>query len=156
MPGGDDCVLKGWDTRMGTSQTTFKSKRHSAGVCSIQSNPHKEHILATGSYDENIFIWDTRSMKSPLAEQNIGGGVWRIKWHPNDPLQVLTATMHNGFHAIKFNQDYSNTSEIRNYMDGEHGSLGYGADWNYHLKNKEGTHYKGTCSFYDHSFHIWC
>ncbi|KAJ3123636.1 Diphthine methyltransferase [Physocladia obscura] len=51
--GGDDCILKSWDIRSGTARETMKSRKHSAGVCSIQSNPHREYILATGRYPMN-------------------------------------------------------------------------------------------------------
>ena len=32
-----------------------------------------------------------------VLQVSTGGGGWRLKWHPRDPLQVLAACMHNGF-----------------------------------------------------------
>ena len=54
------------------------------------------------SYDESILIWDTRAMKIPLCTGNPGGGVWRIKWHPSTGNLMLTASMYEGFHILKF------------------------------------------------------
>ncbi|XP_035233391.1 diphthine methyltransferase-like [Stegodyphus dumicola] len=102
--GGDDCCLKCWDMRSLTSPI-FTSKRHSMGVTAISKSKRKQYLLATGSYDENVFLWDTRSMKSPLSEVCLNGGIWRLKWHPYESEFLLSASMHNGFHVLSTKND---------------------------------------------------
>ncbi|KAI9500589.1 WD40-repeat-containing domain protein [Coemansia spiralis] len=172
--GGDDARFKGWDMRMDPrgSMPMFNSKHHQAGVCSIHSNFHRQYMLATGSYDENVFIWDTRSMRRPLVEHNVGGGVWRLKWHPQKPTQLLVAAMYNGFHVLDVSID-GITSLARVPLpkpaDGaavpasinlqssfmKHKSIAYGADWCQTQNNGETDWLVGTCSFYDRIVYLW-
>ncbi|KAG0317618.1 Diphthine methyltransferase [Dissophora globulifera] len=152
--GADDCKLKGWDMRMDCSYATFVSKAHQMGVCSIQSNPHNDHILATGSYDENVLIWDTRSMRNPLSATETGGGVWRLKWHPASADILLAGCMHNGFHVLRYDSAWSSGTIVSSFM--EHTSLAYGVDWSYApTAAKSELPLVASCSFYDHKIHLW-
>ena len=92
----------------------------------------------------------------------VGGGVWRLKWHP-DPLRhldILAACMHDGFKVIrlhemkKFKPEDGNAGlDIVHRFD-DHNSLAYGVDWSYAAGDQHGT-LVASCSFYDHSLRIW-
>lgn len=97
------------------------------------------------SYDESLACWDTRNMIKPVSEIHLGGGVWRIKWHPYDQNKLITACMYNGFHIL------SNFEKLRvEYSYDAHESIAYGVDWAY---NKDKNIF-ATCSFYDHLMHV--
>jgi diphthamide biosynthesis protein 7 len=86
------------------------------GVTTIQFSPHNPHSVAVGrysevfflkstysigSYDEQVRIFDTRKMVNPLLSVSVGGGVWRVKHHPQSPSLLLTANMHNGHSVLE-------------------------------------------------------
>ncbi|OWY97310.1 hypothetical protein PHMEG_00032197 [Phytophthora megakarya] len=153
--GADDATLKGWDLRVGTMPTFKNARQYSMGVCSIQFHPHDDHLVAIGSYDEQVAVWDHRNMKQPLAVYNAGGGVWRLKWHPaeNRKEVLLAACMHNGFQVLELAGE-SNLRKAVSYD--RHDSLAYGVDWWLHptaLQAKAPV--IGSASFYDHVFHVW-
>ena len=145
--GGDDCKLRLWDIRAGASSVHI-SKRHLMGVTSIQSHPKREFIFASGSYDENVFVWDRRSMKQPLTEMCPGGGVWRLKWHEQYPDLLLSACMYDAFHVLNASGDGKVEASYR-----EHESLAYGVDWVESTSRVQ--HTIASCSFYDHAFKLW-
>ncbi|XP_044733624.1 diphthine methyltransferase [Chrysoperla carnea] len=147
--GGDDCKLKMFDIRNLMNPILVKSN-HEAGVTSLQFNTKFEHIFVSGSYDENILIWDNRSMKRPLSTIKTSGGVWRLKWDPFSFNKILAACMYGSFHILNVD-DHSNPEIIANYC--EHASICYGADWCY-IQDDSKQKYIGTCSFYDHLLNV--
>jgi diphthamide biosynthesis protein 7 len=56
-------------------------RSHQAGVTAILPLASEENILVTGSYDDNIRVVSAplTGRKLILAEQNLEGGVWRLK-----------------------------------------------------------------------------
>ncbi|KAJ3354861.1 Diphthine methyltransferase [Allomyces javanicus] len=147
VTGGDDMLLKLWDTRTDMTSPIFTSRKHEAGVCSAQAHPTKDHILATGSYDEHVLIWDRRAMRRPVHDVHVGGGAWRIKWHPHDEGRMVVAGMHAGFFVVDV--DAAGGATItHSYTKQE--SLAYGVDW-----CLPGGSHVASCSFYDHALHFW-
>lgn len=72
--GGDDCAFKVWDTRQGVEAPAWANRRaHSAGVCCVASSPHRDHLVATGSYDERARLWDMRMPSRPVQGAEVRG-----------------------------------------------------------------------------------
>ena len=178
--GADDGKLKCWDIRAApTPVFAIQPTNNSAGVCSGQSAKFHEYVLATGGYDGIVRVWDTRMVGGfrqalvPLAEYDVGGGVWRLKWNPNPKLKdkLVAASMRGGVHVLsyKFSSNGSQESEsistrkpclepAVHYSEHPSESLAYGADWCYDQDllatgNTKGV--LGTCSFYNHELRFW-
>lgn len=146
--GADDCKFCGWDVRSKTRM--FTNSSHQAGVCSIQCNLLSPHIIATGSYDEYVRIWDLRNIRRlPLSEIHVGGGVWRIKWHASTQNIMLTACMFGGFNVIDFRNAASPI--VSHSFNTAEGSLAYGADW---VSSRNRDDIVASCTFYDRKLSI--
>ncbi|QRW19017.1 Helicase associated domain (HA2) [Rhizoctonia solani] len=136
--GGDDCKLKGWDTRTSCEAPIFVNKRFEAGVTCVQTHPFIENLMAVGSYDNTVRIFDSRKMTTSLVEVGVGGGAWRVKWHPSDTRknELLVACMYDGFKVIKtpINEsgqvDATFSSAVSSRFDA-HTSIAYGVDWHH-------------------------
>ncbi|TFY69242.1 hypothetical protein EVJ58_g515 [Rhodofomes roseus] len=161
--GGDDLKMKAWDTRQDFSRPLFVNKRFDAGITTIQSHPHIEHLLAVGSYDNTVRLFDARKPLVPLTQADVGGGAWRVKWHPSPERKndLLVACMHDGFKVVRFSlSDLNDTSqdqpgwEVVKRFD-EHESLAYGVDWSFAEASKDEDTLIASCSFYDHTLHLW-
>ncbi len=148
-----------------------------AGVTSIQSHPYVEHLIAVGryvhafrahslslkriiytSYDNTVRLFDTRKILKPLTEVDVGGGAWRVKWHPSAERKsdLLVACMHDGCKIVRFSPSdelVGAEAEVRQRFD-KHESMAYGADWSFAPSTTADTTV-ASCSFYDHLMQVW-
>ncbi|MDA9097746.1 hypothetical protein N9L76_02300 [bacterium] len=116
--GADDACFKAWDVRCGLASPVMQfneRKSHGAGVTCVSPSPHDLHVVATGSYDESVRLWDVRVGKKPkgVAQTKLGGGSWRLRWHPRER-RLAIAAMDGG--AVVLDWD---GCEIRAGVDGE-------------------------------------
>lgn len=93
---------------------------------------------------------------------NVGGGVWRIKWHPSASRKndALVACMHDGFKVVSLpveRADEQIAKELPSILarNDSHASLAYGADWSYAPVSHTGKSLVASCSFYDHMLQTW-
>ena len=100
MSGGDDGFAIGWDLR--SFQPIWK-KRHDAGVVHFAYHPTNTSQLFVGSYDESVYLYDSRSMKSPVSSLAIGGGAWRLRPRQgaNGNVDLAVAAMQGGAVAVR-------------------------------------------------------
>jgi diphthamide biosynthesis protein 7 len=150
--GGDDAMFCRFDVRQLNNGPTATDRRtHEMGVSAIQSHPLTEHLLLTGSYDESLRLWDVRSIKQPVHSFSTGGGVWRIKPHPQNPSLVLLANMYSGFKAVTADpaSGIEETKWVLNHGEGPT-PLSYACDWQCNLPNgpQRNCNLFSTCTFY--------
>lgn len=155
-----------------------------AGITTVQNHPYVEHLLAVGrsvsasipdtvvdtfkcSYDSMVSLFDMRKPLVPLSKTDVGGGAWRVKWHPSASRKndLLVACMHDGFKLLRFDElgsepasligPYSGSSgSIVQHFD-KHESLAYGVDWSFAQSSNDKKTAIASCSFYDHSLRFW-
>jgi len=164
ISGGDDCIMKLWDVRSHLSQPTTKigNDEFDAGVTAVSYHPTMEHVFAVGSYDEVVRLYDIRTLRDPLCRVSVGGGVWRIRWHPNSDNKILVGAMHGGCRVVTFDELAGNglkDSCVEARIQSEftkHESMAYGADWLIiDDGGKVACEYAASCSFYDRRVCLW-
>lgn len=61
--GSDDCTVKLWSVKSKKSIYTIDGK---ANICSVRFHPEIGHLLAYGSADHNVHVYDLRNSAKPL------------------------------------------------------------------------------------------
>lgn len=79
----------------------------------------------------SMFSSGTRSLRRPLADVPVQGGVWRLKWHPFQRDLLLAACMHGGFTIIDYQMAAEEEQEAVSLSYPLPNSLVYGIDWSW-------------------------
>lgn len=111
------------------------------------------------SYDNTVRLFDARKPLVPLTQVDVGGGAWRVKWHPSERRKddLLVACMHDGCKIVRFDTNGGSLVDggtVTQRFD-EHTSMAYGADWCYAEKDTAESSLVASCSFYDHVLYTW-
>ncbi|KAI9876086.1 MAG: hypothetical protein M1830_007390 [Pleopsidium flavum] len=183
--GGDDSALcihniDGNDLTLDCALLSRDTKTHGAGVTAILPLPipgtRGQEILLTGSYDEYVRVYNTISKPRILAEEKLGGGVWRLKLFPfitlhninaQEPtdntevnFRILASCMHAGVRVLRVARDRDGEWSIKVLAKfEEHESMNYASDVRPSLKAPDGEKNNAvTCvstSFYDRKLCVW-
>ncbi|KAJ8904648.1 hypothetical protein NDN08_001166 [Rhodosorus marinus] len=81
---GDDKNLMIWDRRASKANTPMQSVlAHKAEVNSLSFNPFFEYIVATGSADKTVGLWDMRNLNTKLHSfENHSDEILQVEWSP--------------------------------------------------------------------------
>ncbi|UMM25757.1 hypothetical protein L5515_005446 [Caenorhabditis briggsae] len=99
VTGGEDGSMKLWDARSKTQIS--QSKIFGAGVVFVDfpAENRAENQIYTGSYDENLRVFDRRNLKTVLKEKKLPGGVWNIEQDDKEQ-QLCVSCMYGGYSIL--------------------------------------------------------
>ncbi|KAJ3939407.1 uncharacterized protein N0V96_010855 [Colletotrichum fioriniae] len=153
--GGDDSALRytscsrSDDSGIGALFAPLNIPGHGAGVTAILpislALADNSRLLVTGSYDDTIRVFsvqpphETYGMRKVkcLAEENLGGGVWRLKLIDMKSnadrcrLRVLASCMHAGARIVELEGPLDGEDWVVTVLAQfeEHKSMNYGSDF---------------------------
>lgn len=181
LSGGDDCTLRfveipknPIDGLKYSEEAVYEhvrrtpwadTKIHGAGVTAILPIHIDEAgiLVITGSYDDHVrlILIPTVGRRRVLAEQNLGGGVWRFKILDTkstdgrlDEMVLLVSCMYAGARIVKVSMNKPEyTFEVLAKFE-EHKSMNYGCDAQPDVDRK-GRRTIVSTSFYDRMVCVW-
>lgn len=173
--GGDDGLLKQWDTRMvdAYASPVLVNRDAGAGVTSMCWNKYNSQYMTVGSYDGHVRLYDKRSMTRAVSDLDLenNAGIWRIKYKYNCNFysdrqhgidresalcrdEFLVAAMRAGFVVMNCDQSLRLKKDVEYLKQGGE-SLAYGVDYVYQSEEDKKEGVAASCSFYNHMMHVW-
>ncbi|VDK44972.1 unnamed protein product [Anisakis simplex] len=116
---GDDHKLMIWDTRNNSdTKPAHTVEAHSAEVNCLSFNPYSEFILATGSADKTVALWDLRNLKLKLHSfESHKDEIFQVQWSPHNETILASSGTDRRLHVW----DLSKIGEEQTPEDAEDG-----------------------------------
>ncbi|XP_066139843.1 chromatin assembly factor 1 p55 subunit isoform X1 [Euwallacea fornicatus] len=115
----DDQKLMIWDTRCNNpSKPSHTVDAHTAEVNCLSFNPYSEFILATGSADKTVALWDLRNLKLKLHSfESHKDEIFQVQWSPHNETILASSGTDRRLHVW----DLSKIGEEQSAEDAEDG-----------------------------------
>jgi histone-binding protein RBBP4 len=115
---GDDRKLMIFDTRHDARSPIYQVDAHTADVNSLSFNPYGEFLIATGSSDKTVALWDLRNLKQQLHSfASHTDEVIHVRWSPHHETVLASASAD---HRVMI-WDLSRIGEQQSPQDAEDG-----------------------------------
>ena len=116
---GDDAKLMIWDLRDSRyDKAKYVVDAHSKEINCLAFNPFSEYIVATGSADKTVALWDMRSLKTKLHSlEGHTEEVYQVGWSPFNETILASASSDRRLNVW----DISKIGEEQNPEDAEDG-----------------------------------
>uniref|UniRef100_A0AC35TPQ0 WD_REPEATS_REGION domain-containing protein n=1 Tax=Rhabditophanes sp. KR3021 TaxID=114890 RepID=A0AC35TPQ0_9BILA len=116
---GDDKKLMIWDTRTNSyTKASHTVEAHEAEVNCLSFNPYSEYILATGSADKTVALWDLRNLRLKLHTfEAHKDEIFQVQWSPHN--ETILASSGTDRRLIVW--DLSKIGEEQSNEDAEDG-----------------------------------
>lgn len=91
---GDDRLLMLWDTRRpGNTEPVARVQAHKEEINCLAFNPGNEYMLATGSTDCTVALWDMRNLKTNLHSlESHTAEILQLQWSPHHEYALASAS----------------------------------------------------------------
>jgi len=115
----DDHRLCVWDIRASaTNKPSHTVEAHTAEVNCLSFNPYSEFILATGSADKTVALWDLRNLKLKLHSfESHKDEIFQVQWSPHNETILASSGTDRRLHVW----DLAKIGEEQNAEDAEDG-----------------------------------
>ena len=90
---GDDRQMLLWDTRDSNEVPKYRVEAHTGEVNAVSFSPASEYIVATGSSDKTVGLWDLRNLSTHLHSLEAHTDeVLQIAWSPHHETVLCSAS----------------------------------------------------------------